>query len=72
MVILRNKEIRSLSKEQLKAKMLELNKELIKYKSQIAMGTLPESPGRIRSIKKTIAKIKTHINKPMEVVKRNA
>lgn len=60
-----------MSKEQLNAKMFELNKELIKYKSQVAMGTLPENPGRMRSIKKTIARIKNKINKP-EVLKRNA
>ena len=71
MVILRNKEIREMSKEQLDAKMFELNRELIKYKSQVAMGTLPENPGRMRSIKKTIARIKNKKNK-REVLKRNA
>lgn len=71
MVILRNKEIKEMNKEQLNSKMFELNRELIKYKSQVAMGTLPENPGRIRSIKKTIARIKNKMNKP-EVLKRNA
>lgn len=60
-----------MSKEQLNTKMFELNRELIKYKSQVAMGTLPENPGRMRSIKKTIARIKNKMNK-QEVPKRNA
>lgn len=72
MAILRNKEIKSMNKEQLNQKMLELNKELIKYKSQVAMGTLPENPGRIRSIKKTIARIKNQVKDIKEVVKSNA
>jgi len=72
MAILRNKEIENMDKEQLKIKTNELNKELIKYRSQIAMGTLPENPGRIRSIKKTIARIKTKFNKRPEGIKSNA
>ncbi|MBS3149417.1 50S ribosomal protein L29 [Candidatus Woesearchaeota archaeon] len=72
MVILRNKEIREMNNDQLNAKMLELNKELIKYKSQVAMGTLPENPGRMRCIKKTIARIKNKMNNKQEVLKSNA
>lgn len=71
MAILRNKEIRTMNKDQLITKMADLNRELIKYRSQIAMGTLPENPGRIKLIKKTIAKIKTSMNNPQEEVKKS-
>ncbi|MBS3146151.1 50S ribosomal protein L29 [Candidatus Woesearchaeota archaeon] len=71
MAILRNKEIRSMNKDQLITKMADLNRELIKYRSQIAMGTLPENPGRIKLIKKTIAKIKTSMNNQQEEVKKS-
>ena len=43
----------------LKDKLRELSKELIKINAQIAMGTVPENPGKIKEIKRTIARIKT-------------
>jgi len=60
-----------MNKDQLITKMADLNRELIKYRSQIAMGTLPENPGRIKLIKKTIAKIKTSMNNQQEEVKKS-
>jgi len=39
-----------------------LNKELIKLNAQVATGTRPENPGRIREIKRTIAKLLTKKN----------
>jgi len=39
----------------------ELRLELAKEKGQIAIGGTPSNPGRIREIKKTIAKISTEI-----------
>lgn len=56
---MKTKELKSLSKEDLLIKLSELRKELIKYNSQIATGTIPKSPGQIRQAKKMIAKINT-------------
>jgi large subunit ribosomal protein L29 len=56
------KELRSTSKEDLKVKLKELRKELIKSNAQIATGTNPKSPGQVREMKKTIAKIMMVIN----------
>ena len=53
------KDLRSMSKEDLNSKLTELRKELIKHNAQIATGTTPKSPGQIKEIKKTIAKIMT-------------
>jgi large subunit ribosomal protein L29 len=59
MAILRVKEIRELSEKNLKKKNEELVKELLKTKAQSASKVNPENPGRIKEIKKTIARINT-------------
>ena len=47
---------------QLKNKMAELKKELMKLKSQASTGTSPQNPGQIRLIKRTNARILTFLN----------
>ncbi len=56
---MKSKELRNLSKKDLEAKLLEIKKELIRLNAQIATGTVPKSPGQVKQIKKTIAKILT-------------
>jgi len=56
---MKTKELRNLSKKDLEIKLEELKKELIKLNAQVATGTVPKSPGQIKQIKKTIAKILT-------------
>ncbi|MBW2988983.1 50S ribosomal protein L29 [Candidatus Woesearchaeota archaeon] len=56
------KELRSMGKEDLEAKLAELRKELIKLNAQIATGTTPKSPGQAKQIKKNIARILTILN----------
>ena len=53
------KELRGMDIESLNVKLLDLKKELIKVNAQIAIGTTPKSPGQVKAIKKTIAKILT-------------
>ena len=53
------RELLDLKDEVLEGKLHELNKELMKFRSQVASGTIPRSPGRIRVIRKTIARIHT-------------
>jgi len=57
--ILRSEEIRDLSDEDMEEKIKELRDELLREKSMIASGGAPENPGRIREIKRTIARILT-------------
>ncbi|HZX45313.1 MAG TPA: 50S ribosomal protein L29 [Candidatus Nanoarchaeia archaeon] len=64
------KEIRSLSKEDCKAKLLELRKELMRLNGQIASGTTPKSPGQVKQIKKNIARILTIMNEKQEAIKK--
>ena len=57
--------------EDLKNKMIELKKELIKINAQVATGTTPKSPGKIRQMKRTIARILTIMsNKTKEGMKK--
>lgn len=57
MAILRSKDIRKLSKKELEKKMDELRLELAKEKANISIGASVTSPGRIKEIRKTIARI---------------
>jgi len=43
----------------LESRTAELKKELMKINSQIAIGTIPKSPGKVKEIRRTIAKILT-------------
>ncbi|MBI4447362.1 50S ribosomal protein L29 [Candidatus Woesearchaeota archaeon] len=76
-------ELKGLSVKDLGEKMVQLRKELMKINTQISTGTVPESPGKVKQIKKTIARIKmishqknnqsTRINeKNMEVISKKA
>ena len=56
---MKSKQLKVMSELDLENKMLELKKELMKINSQIAIGTLPKSPGKIKDMKRTIAKILT-------------
>ncbi|MBI2654676.1 50S ribosomal protein L29 [Candidatus Woesearchaeota archaeon] len=53
------KELKVMSNLDLENKTIELKKELMKINSQIAIGTIPKSPGKVKQIKQTIAKIFT-------------
>ena len=64
------KELRSISNEELKSKLIELRKELIKSNAQVATGTTPKSPGQIKQTKKLIAKILTLQKEKQETQKK--
>ena len=59
MAIMRNEEIRDLSLEEKEEKEAELRNELLRERSMIASGGAPENPGRIKEMRRTIAKILT-------------
>ncbi|MBI2656886.1 50S ribosomal protein L29 [Candidatus Woesearchaeota archaeon] len=71
------KELKLMNEPDLENKVVELKKELMKINSQIAIGTIPKSPSKVREIKRTIAKIhtikqeKTLSKNKKEVSKRN-
>lgn len=56
---MKTKELRLMSELDLENKMLELRKELMKIDSQIALGTIPKSPSKVRQMRRMIARILT-------------
>jgi large subunit ribosomal protein L29 len=56
---MRIKEIRSLSSEERKDKLAELKNELMHERGVAAMGGSPPSPGKIRQLRRSIARILT-------------
>ncbi|UCD04254.1 MAG: 50S ribosomal protein L29 [Candidatus Woesearchaeota archaeon] len=66
MAVLKAKEARKLNEEELKKRLEDLKKELMKLKSQVSGGSQAENPGRMRAIKRTIARLLT-IKKEKEV-----
>ncbi|MFT4868511.1 MAG: large subunit ribosomal protein L29 [Colwellia polaris] len=62
MAILRTEEIREMDKEELKDQMTDLKQELVEERGQIEVGGFSENPGRIKEMKRTIARIKTVLN----------
>ena len=61
MPILRNSEIRDMTPEERSRRLDELRTELTKLKTTIKAGGSIENPGRVRLLKKTIARILTII-----------
>ncbi len=59
MAILRPKKIRDMGAEERDKKLKELKLELFKEKGKIDVGGVSDSPGRIRELRKTIARILT-------------
>jgi large subunit ribosomal protein L29 len=59
MAILRAKEIREMSDDQRKKQLKDLRNELLKERAITATGGAPENPGRIRELRRTIARILT-------------
>ena len=59
MAIISKNDFKQLNETQLGEKLSDLKKELMKIKTQISTGTVPENPGRVSEVKKTIARIIT-------------
>ena len=58
----RNKELETLSEDELKKKISEIKKDLIKIKGQSSVGTSQKNPYAIKNNKRTIARILTILN----------
>ncbi len=58
---LRAREIREMSSEEREKKLQELQRELMHERGVSAMGGAPPNPGRIRSLRRQIARIMTVI-----------
>lgn len=61
MAIIKKNDFKQMDEESLKKKLDDLKKEMVKINAQISTGTPPENPGRVREMKKTIARILTKL-----------
>ncbi len=59
MALLRTKEIRTMDAETIAKKLTELRDELMHERGVAAMGGAPPNPGKIRALRKNIARILT-------------
>jgi large subunit ribosomal protein L29 len=59
MAIFKTDEIRNMSEEEITEELQKLESELIRERGIVTAGGAPEKPGRIKDIRKTIARIKT-------------
>lgn len=62
MATIKKTEMKGMDETKAKAKLLELRTELMRLNAQVAVGSNIESPGRIKSAKRNIARLLTHIN----------
>jgi large subunit ribosomal protein L29 len=62
MAIFRAQEVRQLSDVELQEQMEKLRIELIQHYGKVSAGGSTENPGRIRELRRTIARIKTEAN----------
>lgn len=62
MAILRTEDMRDMDLTELREKLNDLQKELVEEKGQIEIGGFAENPGRIKEMRKTIARINTVLN----------
>ena len=67
MPILKSKEIREMTFEERNKKLRELRTELIHEKGVAAMGGAPTSPGKIKTLRISIAKILTIMKEEDEI-----
>ena len=67
MAIIRMSEIRKLRPEQRESRLLQYRRELMDMYSQLSAGGSIEDPGRIKSLKKTIARLLTINNEETNV-----
>ncbi|MDD5253596.1 MAG: 50S ribosomal protein L29 [Candidatus Nanoarchaeia archaeon] len=72
MALIKKNELKHMSKDQMEKKIEELKKDLLKINAQRATKTTPENPGKVKQIRKTIAKLisKIHNQKKNQEVKQ--
>jgi len=66
MAILHTQEIRDMTVAERESELADLETELLNEKAVKAAGGMPENPGRIKELRRTIARIKTIQNEEAE------
>jgi len=63
LAIIKKKQIKEMTHDDIINRLNELKLELVKEKGQIAIGGSPSNSGRVKEIKKTIAKFLTELKR---------
>ena len=61
MALIKKSELASMQIDQMQKKIEELKKEMMRFNTQRSMRITPENPGKIKLIRKTIARLHTFI-----------
>ena len=61
MAIIKKDEIKKMGDEEIKKKIEDINKELMKARTKISSKMAPDNPGHVREMRHTIAKLKTEM-----------
>ncbi len=59
MAIFKIEELRNMSSDEIAEELKKLQSEIIRERGLVSAGGAPEKPGRIKDIRRTIARIKT-------------
>ena len=59
MAVIRKNELKEMPEAELREKLNELRQELMSQNAKISSGGLPDNPGKLGEIKRTIARIHT-------------
>ena len=57
-----NREIASMSQDAREARLLELQEELLQLRAEKALGGTPSNIGAYKATRRSIARLKTHLN----------
>ncbi|RPG71529.1 MAG: 50S ribosomal protein L29 [Euryarchaeota archaeon TMED99] len=57
-----NREIASMSQEARESRLLELQEELLQLRAEQALGGTPSNIGAYKATRRSIARLKTHLN----------
>lgn len=58
-MIVRPKDLRDMTEEDARKKLMDVQAELMRQKGKITSGGAPENPGRMKLLKRTVARILT-------------
>ena len=63
MAIIKRKQFKEITKDDLQKRLSELRLELAKERAQIAIGGAPSNPGKLKEIRRTIARLLTELKR---------
>ena len=61
MAIIRKDEIKKMGDGEIRKKIEDLNRELMKVRTKISSKMTPDNPGHVREMRRTIARLKTEM-----------